>query len=158
MGLFRPAWKSSRVDRALEAVQSVSSQSVLADIVKNARHTVVKVAAAKRISDQPLLIEIARTVGDTAVLKIVIESLTDEDTLNEIARSTDKEKYHYVHTREWTETVPGCGSTCPYWCNNYGDCDVTQTITHNEISVHDLRTLAQENLYALQRQRREARR
>lgn len=110
---FKPAWMSENTDKAKKAVDLITDQEKLAQIVMEAPHYGVREAALAKIESQSLLAKFAKSDGgliaekaaarvtDNAVLKelildpavryavrgIATQAVTDQELLEEIART-----------------------------------------------------------------------
>jgi uncharacterized protein YcgL (UPF0745 family) len=100
MGLFKPAWLSENREKAMKAVEKLTEQSQLAEVVKNALHTDVRRAAVQRLTDQTVLAYAIKTLTSTDFLiqivqrsekpdcaLLALEKLTSED---DIIKAKDK--------------------------------------------------------------------
>lgn len=73
--------QSAHQSLALIAVERLTTQRMLADVVKETRHSSVQLAALEKISDQDELFRIASSLADGELLHTVVRKMTDCELL-----------------------------------------------------------------------------
>lgn len=88
----QPAWMSDNLEEARAAVEKLTDQSLLIDIVKSKNYC-IETQAEKRLleilsdqTEQPVLADIAKNFSFLPLRKKAVEMLTDQTSLAEIAK------------------------------------------------------------------------
>ncbi|MDR2532796.1 MAG: hypothetical protein LBC82_08165 [Oscillospiraceae bacterium] len=90
MGFIKPAWASENGKRALKAVEKETTQTILAEIAKNAPLSHTRKNALDKLTDQVILADIAKNAPLSHTRKNALDKLTDQVILADIAKN-DKE-------------------------------------------------------------------
>lgn len=99
MGLFKPAWASMNLSRALKAIEkvaarhptSISTDNKLKAIVKEAPLTEVRIKALGKITDEHDLADLAGWSPHENIAQAAFDMITDQDVLCEIVLWHGKE-------------------------------------------------------------------
>jgi hypothetical protein len=83
--IFLPKWKKLDPNKRLDAVMSLSKESILIKVAKSDSDWRIRIAATEKIKDQNVLIEIAKTDPDSDVQAAAVECIEDKNTLLELA-------------------------------------------------------------------------
>ncbi len=81
MGLFRPAWLSNNLEKALKAVEKEDDQAQLTEIAKSALILEVRLTAVEKMTDQAKLTEIVKNVLTFEVRLKAVEKMTSQKEL-----------------------------------------------------------------------------
>jgi hypothetical protein len=84
MGLFKPAWQSDNMNKALSAVKKVTDQAKLARIVRESKCSYVRQAAVQRMTDQAELMKIMQESKNSDVHLEAVQRITDQAKLAHI--------------------------------------------------------------------------
>jgi ribosomal protein S8E len=74
-------------DNKLSALNKITNQSILVEIIKNNKDSKIRCGAVQQINDQNILIEIAKSNIDFWARMEAVEKITDQNILIEIAKS-----------------------------------------------------------------------
>lgn len=77
MGLFKPAWKNRDWRKRQKAVEKLTDQAVLVDIVKNDDSMFVREAAVEKITDQAVLADVAKNAKHSDMREAAFAKLSD---------------------------------------------------------------------------------
>ncbi|MDR0324481.1 MAG: hypothetical protein LBI19_00110 [Oscillospiraceae bacterium] len=115
MGLFKPAWQSKNIEKAIRAVKKITDQTMLAEIGKTAEYGVVRFAAIEMITDQVILADIAKKKHNSSHTRIMVaEKLTDKaiaDTvfadivINDNSRDNTSQKKRFELVKKLTDQL-----------------------------------------------------
>jgi hypothetical protein len=85
MGFIKPAWASENGKRALKAVEKETTQTILAEIAKNAPLSHIRKNALDKLTDQSLLADVAKSSRNGNVRDEAAEKITDQSALIDVA-------------------------------------------------------------------------
>jgi hypothetical protein len=87
MGLFKPAWQSKNMQKAIKAVAKINDPKKLEIIAKSDVYNTVRLAAIDKINDQKI-VELIVKSGEWASFRAnVVKRLTDPNVLADIAKN-----------------------------------------------------------------------
>jgi hypothetical protein len=81
MGLFKPAWLSNNLEKALKAVEKENDQAKLTEIAKSALILEVRLTAVEKMTDQAKLTEIVKNALTFEVRLKAVEKMTSQREL-----------------------------------------------------------------------------
>ena len=81
MGLFKPAWMSSNLDKATKAAEKEKNLTKLAEIAKNSPHPNAQMRAMLRLADQSVYAHIAKYAKDKVLRHTAIKELSEQSAL-----------------------------------------------------------------------------
>ena len=85
MGLFIPKWKSKNWEKRLQAVEELTDESIIEEIVNNDENDEVRIAAIKKLNNEELLVNIALNNSKESVRINAVERISDKELLIKIA-------------------------------------------------------------------------
>jgi hypothetical protein len=88
MGLFKPAWMSNNIDKAVKAVKEITDQAILIRVILEVQWERPRLEAISKITDETILADIAKKdaedVGDA-----VIDKLVSQTVLTDVAKNSN---------------------------------------------------------------------
>ena len=94
MGLFKPAWQSKNIVKALDAIKRLNDQSILLEIQNTDGHGLRGEAARNRrieligmLNNQSTLVHYAKNDNDPAIRRAAVNQLIDQSIITEIAKN-----------------------------------------------------------------------
>lgn len=94
--LFKPKWKHSNPEIRKTAVDELTDQTALMEVVKNEEDQEIRKSAARKLTDQAVLTGLAKNENqDVSVRRIAINKLTDQSVLAYLVKNS---KFIYVQT------------------------------------------------------------
>ena len=101
----QPAWKSNNEQKALQAVEAMSDQTELAQIIRNASNMNVRKEALKKIIDQKILAGFAKEFEeyeDVDIAKAALLRLKDKAIIADVARNAKDWDVRFKAVKELT--------------------------------------------------------